>query len=105
MFHDLFTSLHEGDEEEGSCASVQSSAEVLMAGTNNGLPGFPKHQDGHGRRIAKAADDALGGSARVGGKAPPPTREQIDKLNRVTEQTLHTLITTTTPEALVLESA
>lgn len=50
-------------------------------------------------------DDVLGGGAQVNGSAPPLTREQIDKISRVTEQTLHTQITVTTPEALALESA
>lgn len=96
--HDLFTALHEGSKDEVSDESVKSSTKVLMAGTDNGPPGYPNNPDGHG-----AADDALRADPRV--NTPPLTREQITEINRVTDQTLHTPIIATTPEALALESA
>lgn len=87
--------------------------EVLMAnGPANGPPRYAEQADGRtndGRNNRNPADETAdsqdGGGARVDGGAVPPTREQIDELNRMAEQTLHTSITATTPEGIALEAA
>lgn len=61
-----------------------------MAGPDNGPPGYPEQQDGHGHKTNEAADDITDGGPRVDGKAAPPTQEQLDELNGVTKQTQRT---------------